>query len=166
MKLPALICLLLLTVATYPQAAQRTGQSLCAADEKVVFSCTVKRPAKFVSLCASADLTKDRGYLQYRFGVPGKIDLEFPSTRAATQHQFQYSHYFRAQVDLTEINFVSNGYQYQIFDTYNGEEKPKVSEQGVSVTAPGKPKDVALKCTAKAKADFSILENVLTNESQ
>jgi hypothetical protein len=53
---------------------------------------------------------------------------------------FQYTHYLRYQVDLTEINFQIDGYEYQLFDTYNGEEKPAIAEQGVSVTAPGKPK--------------------------
>ena len=35
-------------------------------------------------------------------------------------------HYFRAQVDETEISFQINGYEYQIFDTYNGEERPRI----------------------------------------
>jgi hypothetical protein len=52
--------------------------SLCTKDERIIFSCPVKRPAKIVSVCASKDLTSDRGYLQYRFGLPGKIELEFP----------------------------------------------------------------------------------------
>src|SRR5712671_7874378 len=84
--------------------------SLCAKDERIIFSCPVKRPAKIVSLCASKDLTSERGYLQYRFGLPEKIELEFPKSRTGTQPQFQYTHYFRARVDLTEISFSSNGY--------------------------------------------------------
>jgi hypothetical protein len=31
---------------------------LCAKDERVIYSCPVKRPAKIVSLCATKDLTK------------------------------------------------------------------------------------------------------------
>src|SRR5882762_6235267 len=49
--------------------------SLCAKDERIIFSCPVKRPAKMVSVCASKDLTSHRGYLQYRFGLPGNIEL-------------------------------------------------------------------------------------------
>jgi hypothetical protein len=140
--------------------------SLCSRDEQIVFSCTVKRGSKIVSLCGSKDLAKDRGYLQYRFGLPNKIELEFPQSRTGTQEQFRYSHYFRYQVDLTEISFNINGYAYQIFDTYNGEEKPKISEEGVTVTAPGKPKDVTLVCRSKAKADYSLLPDVLSNDQQ
>ncbi|HEV7746415.1 MAG TPA: hypothetical protein VGO56_15570 [Pyrinomonadaceae bacterium] len=138
--------------------------SLCAGTERIVFSCLTKRAAKIVSLCASRELTKEQGYLQYRYGLPGNVELEFPNSRTGTQQQFQYTHYMRYQVDLTEINFAIDGYQYQIFDDYNGEEKPRISTEGVSVTAPGKPKQVSFVCRTKAKADYSILDDVLDRE--
>ncbi len=137
--------------------------SLCAKDERIIFSCPVKKPAKIVSLCASKNLTADQGYLQYRFGLPGKVELEFPKERTGTQQKFQYTHYFRAQVDLTEISFSNNGYEYQITDDYNGEEKPAQSIEGVMVTVPGKPKEVSLACRTKPKADYSDLQAVLPN---
>lgn len=102
--------------------------------------------------------------MQYRYGLPDKIELEYPSSRSGTQQMFQYTHYMRYQVDLTEINFKIDGYQYQIFDDYNGEEKPRVSTAGVSVTAPGKPKDVSFVCRTKTKADYNKLDEVLTSE--
>ena len=135
--------------------------SLCAKDERVIFSCPVRRPAKIVSLCASKDLTSARGYLQYRFGLPGKIELEYPKDRQGTQAKFQYTHYFRAQFDTTSINFTIDGYEYSVFDDYNGEEKPKISTQGVSVTAPGKPKEVSFVCRTKPNADYNDLQAVL-----
>jgi hypothetical protein len=137
--------------------------SLCTKDERVIFSCPVKRPAKIVSVCASKDLTSERGYLQYRFGLPGKIELEFPKDRTGTQGKFHYTHYFRARFDLTEIDFAIDDYQYQVFDDYNGEEKPAISSQGVSVTAPGKPKEVSFVCRARPKADYTDLQAVLPN---
>src|SRR5262245_59396824 len=88
--------------------------SLCEETEKVVFSCQLKNPAKIVSLCSSTKLTKTEGYLQYRFGVPGKIELEYPKQRSDAQKSFHYSHYFRAQVDETEISFSSDGYTYTV----------------------------------------------------
>lgn len=142
------------------------GSTLCAKDERIIFSCPVKKPAKIVSVCASKDLTSDRGYLQYRFGLPGKIELEFPKDRKGTQEKFQYSHYFRAQFDLTAINFNVDGYEYSVFDDYNGEEKPAVSLQGVSVTAPGKPKEVSLVCRTKPKADYTDLQAALPSGQQ
>jgi len=143
------------------QADGLQAGTLCAKNERVIFSCPIKRPAKIVSLCAAKDLASDRGYLQYRFGLPEKIELEFPKERSGSQKKFQYSHYFRAQVDMTEIGFSIDGYQYQITDDYNGEEKPAQTVQGVTVTAPGKPKDVSLSCRIKPKADYADLETVL-----
>jgi len=148
--------------AITPGQAQQPN-SLCARDERIIFSCPVKRPAKIVSLCASKNLSADQGYLQYRFGLPGKVELEFPKERTGTQQKFQYTHYFRAQVDLTEISFSNNGYEYQITDDYNGEEKPAQSIQGIMVTAPGKPKEVSLACRTKPKADYTDLQAVLPN---
>ena len=138
--------------------------TLCDRNERVIFSCPIKRPAKIVSICASKDLTSDHGYLQYRFGLPGKIELEFPKERTGTQTKFQYTHYFRAQVDLTEISFNVNGYEYQVTDDYNGEEKPAQTIQGVSVTASGKPKEVSFVCRTKPKADYSDLQAVLSGQ--
>jgi hypothetical protein len=146
-----------------PQTSARQPNTLCARDERVIFSCLVKRPAKIVSVCASKDLTSDRGYLQYRFGLAGKIELEYPKDRQGTQQKFHYTHYFRAQFDLTEIGFTIDGYEYSVFDDYNGEEKPAISSRGVSVTAPGKPKEVSFVCRTKPKADYSDLESVLSS---
>ena len=140
--------------------------TLCAKDERVIFSCPVKRSAKIVSVCASKDLASDRGYLQYRFGLPGKIELEYPKDRNGTQQKFKYSHYFRAQFDMTSINFTIDGYEYAVFDDYNGEEKPQISSQGVSVTAPGKPKEVSFVCRTKPKADYSDLQAVLPSDQE
>jgi hypothetical protein len=154
------------------QAAHTTRQpnSLCAKTEHIIFSCLVKRAGKgqgltkIASLCASADLDKDHGYLQYRFGLPGKVELEFPDSRTGTQQKFQYTHYLRYQVDLTEINFAIDDYQYQIFDDYNGEEKPRIATQGVNVSAPGKTRDVSYVCRGKVTADYSKLDDVLPRE--
>ena len=146
------------------QPAAQQPNTLCARDERVIFSCPVKRPAKIVSLCAAKELTSDRGYLQYRFGLPGKVELEYPKDRNGSQQKFQYMHYFRAQVDETEISFQINGYEYQIFDTYNGEERPRISTQGVNVTAPGKPKDISFSCRTKPKIDYTDLQAVLPGQ--
>jgi len=134
--------------------------SLCEKNEQTIFSCRLRRPVRIVSLCASPDLELERGYLQYRFGLPTRIELEFPKTRESTQEQFAYTHYMRYQVDLTEINFSIDGNRYQIFDSYNGEEKPRVMEQGVIIERPNSP-SVTYRCLTRPKADFSKLTDVL-----
>ena len=150
-----------LVVLVLPSQQQR---SLCASNEKIIFNCRIKQSSRIVSLCSSPELTKDKGYLQYRFGVPGKIELEFPKEREKSQQAFKYSHYFRAQVDLTEISFTSDGYQYSIFDDYNGEERPSRSAQGVKVTPLNNSKEVTLSCRDRAKADYSNLGDVFATE--
>lgn len=136
------------------------ANSLCEKGEQIVFSCRLKRPAKIVSLCASPELEREQGYLQYRFGLPARIELEFPRTRQATQEQFQYTHYFRYQVDLTEINFSIEGNRYQIFDAYNGEEKPRVIQYGVMIVPPTR-ESVSYHCRTRPKADYSKLADAL-----
>lgn len=144
------------------QPGKGVAKTLCAADERVIFSCVLRPPAKIVSMCASKDLTNEKGYLQYRFGLPEKIELEFPKDREHTQQQFEYSHYFRARVDLTEINFTVDGVSYSVFDDYQGEEKPAVSEQGVAINWPGtNKKEVRYLCSSKPKADYADLQDVL-----
>ncbi|MFN5350493.1 MAG: hypothetical protein ACK5A0_13330 [Polaromonas sp.] len=74
--------------------AQVAAATHCSQEEKIVFSCPFKNK-KTVSLCASADLTKDAGTLQYRYGVVGKKpELEFPNDaqklRAKTGHPSQH----------------------------------------------------------------------------
>jgi hypothetical protein len=129
-------------------AAQRT---LCQGDEQVLFSCPVQDGTKIVSLCSSKNLTDKDGYLQYRFGSVGEVELEFPPQRLATQGMFRYSHYFRYQVDRVAVRFDRNGYTYTLFDNYEGDTKPKVRQQGVQISLPGAGrKDVIFLCRGAA----------------
>ena len=165
------ICLTVACLCFCPQrnakleARSLAPTSLCGKDEKVVFSCSLKRSMKIVSLCSSQKLTKVSGYLQYRFGVPDKIELEFPDNRADSLKVFKYSHYFRAKVDYTEISFSRNGFTYSVFDEYNGEEKPLVSEQGLTVTTENSKKEVKYLCGLKPKADYGDLPEVFENSA-
>lgn len=140
--------------------------TLCAKTERVIFACVLRRPAKIVSVCASKDLTRDTGYVQYRFGSPAKIELEYPKDRTGTQQKFEYTHYFRAQVDLNEIKFSVDGVDYSVEDDYNGEEKPPQSLEGLTINWPGtNRKEVRYTCRTKPKADYTDLQAVLSTDS-
>jgi len=154
--LGALLCISMITATSEPGVSQMRRGSLCESNEKTVFSCVVGKSAKTVSLCSSIELTKDRGYLQYRFGLPGKLELEFPKQREQTLSLFKYSHYFRAQVDQTEISFTSDGYRYSIFDDYNGEQKPAQHERGIRITPPNG-KEMTLNCLGTATTHYEDL---------
>ena len=140
MNKPFLICVILVSVALFWTSLQAAVNpsvlqtSLCTKAERVVFNCQLKRPLKLVSLCRSPKFTKTDGYLQYRFGLPGKIELEFPKDRSQSQKLFHFSHYLRFQVDMISIKFSNDGYEYDVFYDYNGEEKPVISVEGLSIT--------------------------------
>jgi len=56
-------------------AAAAPAPTLCAANERVLFSCSTG--AHTASICASKDLSKDAA-VQYRFGKPGSLELVYP----------------------------------------------------------------------------------------
>ena len=149
-----------LTIGAPPPIVKLQTSSLCEPGEKIVFSCTVAKVAKIVSLCSSKEFTKERGYMQYRFGLPGKIELEFPKDRQQAQTSFTYSHYLRAVIDQTEISFKSNGYSYAIFDDYNGEQNPERLDQGIRIYPPNDAREVTYICRGKATAHYEDLPDV------
>jgi hypothetical protein len=109
--------------------------SLCAHDEKIIWSCeTTKR--KIVSICSSGQLDKQSGYLQYRFGLPGHIELEYPQQRENTQTAFAYFRYTRPLVTYLGLRFKIKEYDYEVYDNSNEEER-NGSEAGVKVTPSG-----------------------------
>ncbi|HMT94315.1 hypothetical protein [uncultured Thiothrix sp.] len=77
-------------------------------------------------------MAKDQGSLVYRFGKMGKPELSISEQAEACLNAFTYSHYFRAQVDRTDISFKNKEYEYQVFDNYDSETKP-IYQQGVHV---------------------------------
>src|SRR5438270_6758919 len=119
--------------------------TLCQLDEQVMFSCAVKSGKKLLSLCGSKDLTDQTGYLKYRFGLPGQIELEFPTQRQDSQKSFRYAHYYRAQVDRFSVSFTNKGHTYTVFDNYEGDSTPAVHEVGLELTLPGQ-KEHTLLC--------------------
>lgn len=149
-----------------PRAASaRPAASLCRADEQVLFSCRVAAGAKLVSVCGSRRLTADEGYVQYRFGRAGAVELEFPRGLEGTQKSFRYSHYFRARVDRTELSFESGGYGYALYDYYEGDVRPAIKQAGVRVTRPGgEGQSNDLRCRGAAVSRLGLLSSVVPND--
>lgn len=132
-------------------------QTHCNQAEKTVFNCRVDNSSKVVSLCRSQNLQGDGAYLQYRFGKPGKIELEYPQQRENSLAGFRFSHYLRHQVDYAEVKFTNGPYEYAVFDNTNGEEDPAnpLVEQGVSVG------DVSLVCAEPVISALLSLEGII-----
>jgi hypothetical protein len=136
--------------------------SLCAQDEKTIWSCeTTGR--KIVSICGSRELTKERGYVQYRFGRPGRIELEYPRQRQNTQTAFQYFRYTRPLVTYLGLRFQTGGYDYEVYDNFN-EEAGGSSEAGVTVTPKGNAaRAVDYRCRKQVVHHLIELEEVVPN---
>ncbi|HEY0320714.1 MAG TPA: hypothetical protein VGC66_07175 [Pyrinomonadaceae bacterium] len=139
--------------------------SLCTATEQVVWSCVMVKDRKLVSVCSSKDLDKSGGYVQYRFGQSGKVELEFPRDRANTQSAFKYSRYTRPLVTYLKLEFVNNGITYTISDDYNSEEKPSMRDAAITVKpSGGAAAETRLKCRLPIKGSLMKLEDVVQRE--
>lgn len=149
----------LVAAACVPAAAGAHGASLCRADEKVLFSCGVQGSEKVAALCGSRGVTHDDGYIQYRFGRPGKVELEFPTGTKYTQQRFRYAHYSRFRVDRMEVTFDVNKHSYTVFDSFEGAGDTAERTLGVSITLPTKEKRVLL-CGAPAVGSLAELESI------
>ena len=169
----ATLSLLLIAALLRPEASLFAAQmatvvqpsSLCRAEEQVIFTCVAAGSAKLVSLCGSKLLDHRRGYLQYRYGKPGAIELQFPQARANTQLAFRYAHYFRAQVDRTEITFDNQDYRYTLFDYYEGDVKPVIAVAGVRVGKHGaKRPETELQCQSRPVSKLGSLETVIRRD--
>ncbi len=142
-------------------AAHANAATHCLPQEQVIFSCAIVKSAKVLSLCASPVLGKAQGSLAYRFGRIGKVELQFPASPQASLQQFRYAHYFRAQVDRTEVSFTRTGVDYTVFEYFDGEQKPN-HVSGVSVASSGdSAKARTLACRQPAQSALQKLENMI-----
>lgn len=98
-----------------PALAFPAGKSLCEANETAVFQCTVKN--KLVSLCASRDFSANKGTLQYRFGLPDKVELAYPQTPQPAQGHFHFSRTAYSGGGASHIRFTNLGYEYILFES-------------------------------------------------
>lgn len=170
------VALSLLLIAALPRPEARLfaaavgkidqPSSLCRAEEQVIFSCVAAQSAKLVSLCGSKLLDHRRGYLQYRYGIPGAIELQFPQARANTQLVFRYARYSRAQVDRTEISFDNQDNRYTLFDYYDGDVTPAITVAGIRVGKHGtKGRETELRCQSRPASKLGSLETVIRRDN-
>ena len=88
---------------------------LCRADEITLWRCDTTR--KRHALCASRQLTRDSGYLQYRVSEAGDLAFVFPATQTPPFGLFTYSSSPRGDASLA---FSSGGRHYSLVDPLRG----------------------------------------------
>jgi hypothetical protein len=91
-----------------------TAETLCLPSEKIIFNCEISNKHKFASVCASPDLTNSKGYLQYRFGNPKKLELVYPNNKENSQNLFYFRLLHPYQSFVKELTFKSGAYFYTI----------------------------------------------------
>lgn len=119
--------------------------SMCQPAEKEIFSCTT-RAKKVASLCASPDFSAKGGTLQYRFGTPGKAELQYPETPQPAAGKFFFSSTGYSGGGEAHVRFTNGGYDYILFDStvrtnFKGPNNDPQFSAGIVVRSPkgGKP---------------------------
>lgn len=140
------------------------ADGLCRDLEQTIFSCITNRSSKLISVCASLSPTlgKKDSYMQYRFDTREKIELQFPAEKNNSIPQFKFDHYFRYQVDRTELSFSIGPYRYAVFHFYEGDIEPSETREGVAVSKSGAPEnEIEILCVKPALNHLSLLENIV-----
>lgn len=160
------VCGLFFGFAAENAAAQKKAKSLCQADEQTIWSCQTTKN-KLASVCASKDLTEDKGFVQYRFGVLGKVELEFPKDRKDSQKAFKYSRYTRPLVTMLTLSFENNGVLYEIHDDDNSEEKPPVRAASIDISSFGQSGAIpSIVCKLPTLGSLMKLEDVVPRNEE
>jgi hypothetical protein len=125
-------------------AGGEPAPSHCAPGEQVVLSCAMEGSAKVLSLCASAGATAGRGYLQYRFGKVGAVELQYPSDRSVPPGRaFVYTVILQPPGGFSSYAFTLEGNRYAVFSSSHAGDETA----GVTVTPKGG-REVSLACAA------------------
>ncbi|OQW40761.1 MAG: hypothetical protein A4S08_03875 [Proteobacteria bacterium SG_bin4] len=111
------------------------AETLCKQQEQVIFSCSLGK--KTVSVCASNDLSANSGYLQYRFGQSGRIELTLPTVPQSTPN----AQFVQARTLMFSgggggyLRFISEPYHYIVYTAIGKGWGPK---DGVAVEKNGR----------------------------
>lgn len=151
---------ILLALVTLTSSAHAAG--LCRPNEATVFNCDIKESKKIVSICASNDLASDRGYIQYRYGTPNKIDLEFPKDLKNSRSEFGYDEYSRPDLSTFVVGFKNGSYRYEISETTEGGEEG-ITTRSLLVSSEKGSRGAKLTCldNAHVVSSISTLDQIL-----
>ena len=126
--------------------------TLCKADELVVFSCPTG--AHTASVCASKNISKDAGAMQYRYGKKDSVDLAYPDAGAKPADTFTSGMMSFSGGGGAWLRFSKGGFVYTVFSAIGkwGPAETAADASGVAIKKDGK--EVAkFPCRAGAAAD-------------
>lgn len=106
--------LLVVSLPMLGNALAADDSSLCRESEVTVWSCKVKK--KTYSVCASRDLTGEKGYMQYRAGSSERTSFRYPGQLLHPKGHFEYS----LGAHGAGLTFKNGEYTYHIGDELRG----------------------------------------------
>ncbi|MBN3495761.1 hypothetical protein [Vibrio neptunius] len=126
--------ILLSTAYAHPLIVDREGylnRTLCQDDEDIYFNAQLEN-GKIASLCAYQHYSPDTGYVKYRYGDVGSVELEFPSDKKPPRGRF-LTYHTRLSPSLQGywVYFYINDYRY-LLSSFNN--NCRVSVDDVSST--------------------------------
>lgn len=111
--------------------------TLCNANEKIVYSCATG--SHIISLCASANISSNLGYLQYRFGSRAKLELIYPDKQEHPAHLFTPGILTFSGGGGAYLQFRKPPYAYTLFSAIgNWWHSGKGTAEGVAVRKDGR----------------------------
>ena len=123
----------LAAAALAPASAAPVTQ--CQGDETIVFSCSTG--SRVLSICASKDLSKNAGYMQYRYGPPGKPELVYPEALRHPAGLFTPGTLSFSGGGGAYLKFAKPPYAYTVFSAIgNWGRKGKATVEGVAIANP------------------------------
>jgi len=129
MKLRTLLSALIVKVAflstayAHPLIVNEDGRlnrTLCQDNEDIYFNAQLEN-GKIASLCAYQHYSPDTGYVKYRYGDVGSVELEFPSDKKPPRGRFLTYHVrLGTNVQGHWVFFYINDYRYLLSSVNNG----------------------------------------------
>jgi hypothetical protein len=92
-------------------------KSLCADTEDSLFSCATK--TRFISLCASKNLSVTSGTMQYRVEKEGKLEFTFPENNVQPSTVFFNGTDGFGRANLSSIVFHNGEYSYLLYTIHD-----------------------------------------------
>ena len=137
-------------------------ETLCERNEQVILSCSIANSSRVLSICSSKVLTATEGYLQYRFGRIGAIEMTYPATKVETQEKFRWTTNYHADVIDSWLTFKSGAYVYSVFgiEERRANDKNGGRRYGV-ITTNNNDQEHSLRCKRPIIDFFSTLDNVV-----
>jgi hypothetical protein len=154
--------LTLFTALAFATHSSHAAETLCEGDlvEKPIFSCQIKK--KTVSICKSVDLSKDKGYLKYRYGAgPDKLDLEFPDDKVKPSQVFKFGFETRGNGAVEWLRVIRGDHAYVV---YTDSTQKNDSDAGLRVYK-GDKKIADLKCTDPEISSIGLLDGIVPKDT-